>query len=290
MSRDYPRLDIVTFGRHLLETGDLDPVYIALHKMEMAEDQLHRWLIAYWCLYHCGAACYLSERPGKWFWEGLMQAAYNMDPAPAGGRWPRGHERRHFRGTQGIAAVRDMWDTYKECPEDMVRHIAHLPEISGQPKLPFRAVADRVQAHRGFGPWMAFKVADMADRVLGVPVDFSEADVFMFKDPKEAAIRLWRYNMNLPDTHRPKDEMAVIRGVVAWLQDLLGEHYAPPLNDRKINLQEIETVLCKWKSHQNGHYPLFNDIDEIRAGLESWWGACETAKLMSSCMPRGANP
>lgn len=288
MARDYPRLDIVTFGKHLLDTGDLDPVYIALHKMELPEDQLHRWLIAYWCLYHCGAASFISERKGNDFWGTLLSAALNATAAPTGGRWPRGHERRHFRGKQGMAAVVSLKETYGEHPEDMVRLLAFLPVIPEQPKLPFKTVADAVQLHRGFGPWMAFKVADMVDRVLGVPVDFSEADVFMFKDPKEAAIRLWRHETKMPDhiKLKPEKELQVIRSTVAWLREKLGHYDAPPLNDRKVNLQELETVLCKWKSHVNGHYPLYNDIDEITSGLREWDGICVTVSAMLSCMPK----
>ena len=50
MKRDYPRLSIEEFGRHLLDTGDLDPVYLALHRMRAAPvfdnvSQLKRWLI-----------------------------------------------------------------------------------------------------------------------------------------------------------------------------------------------------------------------------------------------------
>lgn len=287
MSRDYDRLDIVRFGAHLLETGDLDPVYIALDRMEMDQPQLHRWLLAYWCLYHCGAASWLSEQKESRFWEALHDAAHNQVPAPTGGRWPRGHERRHFRGAQGIAAVRDLRDRYGAQPEQMVSYVMS-GDYGETIRAPFSLVAERAKEHRGFGDWMAFKICDMADRVLGYDVDFSEADVFMFKDPKEAAIRLWRHHNNFSEEIKPRDEMAVIRLVVAWLQERLGHHMAPPRRDRRVNLQELETVLCKWKSHMNGHYPLFNDIDEIRAGLLPWSLHSDTARAMLHAMPQGS--
>ena len=68
MSRNYPRLDIETFGRHLITTGDLDPIYTALVRAEQGGDfsvpQLCRWLLGYWCYYHAGVASFLSEKEG----------------------------------------------------------------------------------------------------------------------------------------------------------------------------------------------------------------------------------
>ena len=41
MSRNYPRLDIETFGRHLITTGDLDPIYTALVAAERSGDSTY---------------------------------------------------------------------------------------------------------------------------------------------------------------------------------------------------------------------------------------------------------
>ena len=110
----------------------------------------------------------------------------------------------------------------------------------------------------------------MVDRVIGAHVDFTHAAVFMFKDPVMAALMVWRNYHGLPDNARPKDRNAVIHEVVDHLTPMFQEFKAPPLYDRPVGLQEVETVLCKWKSHMNGHYPLFNDIIEIREGVEPW--------------------
>lgn len=53
-----------------------------------------------------------------------------------------------------------------------------------------------------------------------------------------------------------------------------------------MNIQEVETVLCKWKSHMNGHYPLWNDIREINGGLEPWAGRCSAARAFLNHMPK----
>src|SRR5690606_28721140 len=138
------RLEIEEFGRRLITTGDLDPVYIALHGAKLDDPVLHRWLIAYWCLYHCGVASYLSEFEGVRFWQELHRAARNEEPAPTGERWPRGSERRHWRGQQAIKSCGELWGRYGDEPEAMVDTIiaGGWPQEHSTP-LPFREITRR---------------------------------------------------------------------------------------------------------------------------------------------------
>jgi hypothetical protein len=85
----------------------------------------------------------------------------------------------------------------------------------------------------------------------------------------------------------PKDKDKAIQQVVDYLIEYFAKNTAPPLHDRPVGLQEVETILCKWKSHQNGHYPLNNDIDEIRAGVKSWIPISDTAQQFRRDMPDG---
>lgn len=267
----YQRLSIEEFGKHLLESNDLDPVYVALHSMQLPPDVLGRWLLAYWCFYDCGVASYIAEREDD-FWDNMLIAAYNELPTPFGTRWRRAAERRHFRGTQATRAVIGLMNTYGDHPERMAFHCSSIL----QPTC--ADVMKRVQEHRGFGPWIGFKVADMVDRVMEVPVSFRESEVFMFKDPTKAALMLFKeqggtgimgpHDMStLPGYVSQQDAVA---HSVAFLTHYFSDYQAPPLGDRPVGLQEVETILCKWKSHVNGHYPLFNDQDEIYHHLLPW--------------------
>ena len=273
-SRDYERLSIEVFGRHLITSGDLDPVYIALHRLMKDGTwpiaQTHRWLVAYWCFYHCGFASYVSGSRIP-FWRTMREAAHNETLAPPSGRWPRGSERRHARGKQGIAMVDDLVAHYINATQ-MVKFIATNP--SSIDAHDFSTIADRVKTHTLFGPWISFKVADMVDRVLDIPVDFDQAAVFMFKDPMKAAEMLFCQRARL-DYKLVKAVRFDVGEVVSYLEKTFSDLKAPPFNDRPIGLQEVETVLCKWKSHMNGHYPLNNDIDEINEGLKGWGKAAE---------------
>ena len=54
-------LSVYDFGAQLLETKDLDPVYVMLHEADLGKPTLYRWLIAYWAFYHCGTAAWASN-------------------------------------------------------------------------------------------------------------------------------------------------------------------------------------------------------------------------------------
>lgn len=285
--RNYPRLSIEDFGKHLLESGDLDPIYIALVGAGYSQDQLFRWLVAYWCFYHAGFACYASEFKGNHFWEVLKVAGANEVPAPTGGRWPRGHERRHFRGKIAAESLAELSTKYPHAPSQMVRNIVG-GAVGDKTPRGFHEVAQRAKSHRGFGPWMAFKVADMVDRCLAVPVDFDKAAVFMFDDPVKAAYLLYEQRgavWGIDPEDKPAAKKDIIDAVVAYLVDYFSAYTAPPYCDRPVGLQEVETILCKWKSHMNGHYPLNNDMNEIREGVKAWEPHCIAAAPFLRALP-----
>ncbi len=296
MGRNYERLSIKEFGNHLLESNDLDPIYVALYKCikeyNWPEPQIARWLVAYWCFYHAGVASWMCTMDGDRFWHWMDVASANITESPAGGRWPRGQERRHFRGAQSAKAIKRLALTYGDAPEQMVTRVGvrlAIVDNNGMPvpqDLSVAEVMKRVKTHYLFGDWIGFKVADMLDRCLGVPVSFDQGHVFMFADPVKAALMLWRQHLGLNENAKPKDQDHVLMLIVSELTAMFMTYKAPPLYDRPVGIQEVETILCKWKSHMNGHYPLWNDIDEITAGLDPWTGESEAAAAFAAAMPQ----
>lgn len=250
-------MNIYDFGKGLLETGDLDPIYIMLHrareKDSISLNALLRWLVGYWCLYHSGAAAFLSDSND--FWATLEAAAINADK-----NWPRGAERRHWRGRAAIASWKHISSGFIS-PEDMVLFIAN-----GEPRS-FTGVSARVKKLVGFGPWIAFKIADMLDRVAGFPVDFSGADLSIYDEPAKAADIYLHHEGKIIEHH---SKSARLRMVVKELVPQFSAHKAPPLYDRPVGLQEVETIMCKWKSHLNGHYEIGKDTKELRHSLDGW--------------------
>jgi Alpha-glutamyl/putrescinyl thymine pyrophosphorylase clade 2 len=255
------KLSWQAFGKALLDTGDLDPIYVMLTSSSMDKAQLHRWLLAYWMFYHAGVSSRLSELGGYTFWEGCLQG-YN-------GKWPRGTERRHFRGQKALDAIEWLAHKYGSTPE------AAVPDVHGLPyrhKADFAAVRDRAMSWPQFGPWIAFKMADMLDRCAQLPVDFTSCAFGVYRDPVLGAALLLHGSKAHPIT--PKELDMVLQMICEHFAD----YTAPPYHDRAVNVQEAETILCKWKSHMGGHYPVGKDTCEIIHGLDNWGETAQNLK------------
>lgn len=263
---------IEEFGVQLVKTGDLDPVYTAIHSANLDEGTKHRLVLAYWCFYSLAAAARLAEAktPAK-YWE-LMEEAATFSPVGYEGKrpWPRGGERRHFRGWQAQGAMNALHSGYKNATD------AVMGLTDGKnPQPTYHSVSQAAQRHRGMGPWIAFKIADMSERILGMGTDFTDCELGIYKDPRQGAALAWveRCQFTLetwkltpwayPITN---DELqsCVEHHVRLFQRKLLS---APPTGDRLVNVQEIETIFCKYKSYRKGHYPPGKDIREISHGL-----------------------
>lgn len=248
------------FGAYLLETGDLDPIYIGLVRLELPSKRLAKWLISYWCFYHAGLSCALSELSNIEFWRGVTEIAGR----PAS---PRGTERRHFRGQKAVKAVEWIADACPE-PEDAIWSLVD----AGRPPT-FRDISERIQTWPLFGPWIAFKAVDMLDRCAGVAVNVSDCALEMYKEPVAGANLIATLEKGFWSTEQ----------VVNLLLTQFGDMLAPPRYERLVDILEVETILCKFKSHFTGHYPPGKDSREVIERLE---GYGETAEKMLKFSPQ----
>ena len=245
-------LDVIEFGRKLLETNDLDPVYVVLWGAQLPEDKLKKWLLAYWCFYHVGTASWIADH--RDYWQAMELAAGSKE-------WPRAHERRHFRGknaTNSVAFLKSL---------GVVELFARLlePINSTPPGIPLKTIMERVKTWVGFGPWIAFKIADMLDRLALVSVRFAGESIFLFDSPKEGAELMREYYGNGEADHPYENRLE--QWAVDTISEELATFKAPPRYERQINSQEAETILCKWKSYMYGHYHLGEDIEAVQQGL-----------------------
>lgn len=146
----------------------------------------------------------------------------------------------------------------------------------------------------GKKPWTGATVRsgfgrDMKQKGYGVRSEFDEQGIerFFVVLPKDKDGSEFATPPHRPLKGKPKREV-ILSQVTQYLESQFTDLKAPPLYDRPINIQEVEAVLCKWKSHMNGHYPLLNDITEIRDGLVPWMKVSQAARTFNFHMPTGA--
>ncbi len=270
-------LPIEEFGKQLIETGDLDPIYVMLNNSNLTPTGKAKFCLAYWCFYHAGFAAYAADqqtdRPhDAGFWETMWTAANNVVrpcPVTKDFRWPRGTERRHFRGATAEKSITYLQKQFPN-PVDAIRWIAFGQDPGTE--LDFRDVFMRVQEWPAFGLWIGFKVADMMDAVLGYQIVFEGTEDYFFDDPKQGALLAhdqWGW--------RPASGLAVMDAVHRLKAEFKDLRIQTPNGPREPRTQEIETVLCKWKAHRNGHYPVGKDTREILKGLAPWTQHSRTA-------------
>ena len=264
MSYTYDRVPWLEFASNLLQTFDLDPIYVILTETDMPEDMLKRWMLAYWCYYAAGPASYIAEQPDFYT---AMREGFSGE-----GQYSRGHERRHFRGQAGWDAI-----AYLEAfgsPEHVVDYIYTGP-------LDYQSVANRAMKFKLFGPWIAWKIADMGERVLCMDIDFYNTNLYIYKDPVQGAA-LYLYG-----DYQQSISQADLNDVIEDILVRLKGFAAPPFLDRPLAVNEVETVLCKWKSHVRGSYPLNYDLKEICEGLKEWLHDSQLAGELLKHLPNG---
>lgn len=230
-------MTVEEFGTALLDTEDLDPIYVMLYRAKLDKNQLRRWLLAYWCSYHAGVSSKIAEADN--FYSELWK--FHKE------KWPRGRERRHFRGTAAEGAISWLKAAFPK-PEEAVKSLEECKT--------FVEVRGRITKWRLFGPWIAFKAADMLERVMGYPVKFSMNDLGFYSEPAAAA-----------DLIEPG---AGLKAVVERLVGVFSDRKAPPAYDRPCDIQEVETCMCKYKSYLGGHYHVGLDTKEISHALDEY--------------------
>jgi hypothetical protein len=134
-------------------------------------------------------------------------------------------------------------------------------------------IMSEVESWPMHGPWVSFKAADMVEVVMNRHVVFSTNIPMIYKEPRTSLHELSEIERVEP---------------TQYLQYLLREfeQFGEPARGlRRCGVQEVETILCKHKSHRRGHYPVGKDTAEVRHALVGWGATAE--KLLQHC-PGGA--
>lgn len=217
---------------------------------------MKRFIVAFLALDSFGQGCYISRFSGSQFFSVLTDAASNAGtPCPLGGRWQKGGSRGQRSGNQVVRSIKAI--EHHGSPE------AFIDAVTA--KLDYASYSEAVAQHWGWGEWCRFKMGDMLERVMRIPLRFTD-DSKMCGEPEKGAV-LWA------DTHPtgfPETKQHKIQRAISYLRETLAAHRAPPHHDRPLNIQEFETVFCKWNKHTKGKYPVGDDIPKLRASLAQW--------------------
>lgn len=267
MKRDYPRLSPVEFGATLIATGDLDPVYLMLNRAALPRELLERFCVAYWYLYRVDAALEVADTPEDDFWIALGDFA--LVPGSI-----RGAERRHFRGGLAASSIRKLRANYPEGPARM------LKELEQASRLGFGAAYHEALRWPGCGFWVAFKIADMAEAVLGYSMPESPKEEVAPLFYEEVVKGAYAVIAASPREFPPRRAVQLALELLAPLSCLKAPHW-----EQRVRLcggRELETVLCKYKAHLNGHYPIGKDTFEVRHSLFAYAGARPQAQPLAA--------
>lgn len=239
-------MTIFEFGDAKLRAVDLDPLYTAVHRSGWSHTDRCRFTLAEVAFDLAGKAADVVEdcrgEDGTAFWTAMHSAADDT---------ARGAPRRYFRGSKCHHALERMEELYGDA-----RHA--LQSLAGNFQHARDVVCDLWPL---WGPTAAFKIADMAERVCGIKVDF--AAVGEEQICSNAQVR------------KGWDKAAAVLGCVpaSGLSLLLRAHpwatLASPRYDRTLNAQEWETLLCYY-SHDdatNRHLP---GMDRVGIADELW--------------------
>lgn len=246
--------DLTEFAGHQLRSKDMDPLYPVLEYLQRgmpAERALWHSMV-YVAFYNIASSTQFFEacpEPDLLLLE-TVNALY-----PHLFKLPTGIERRGLRGGA-----------------PMRRHLEHLVTLSAsfkgfRPLLMAGGVTGRVswwqlmesiQQIHGNGRWAAYKLAEILYRVHGFPTEPADMGNAHSSGPRKGLSII--FGGDAPEGNDP----ATIR-----LLDARGDYILAELRQAglSIDIAQVETVLCNYKSLAAGKYYVGHDIDELQEAI-----------------------
>jgi hypothetical protein len=176
----------------------------------------------------------------------------------------RGAPRRYFFPHLAVPVLAQIREDYRHSATRVMRSLkgTYDDAVAEMKKWPY------------YGPTAYFKMADMAERVCGIPIDFSAVTPAQLAS--NAMVAKGVAKAQAASGYDTSEALLAAMARYKWATK------APPHYDRSLNAQEFETILCYY-SHDDGknkHLPGM-DIENIKAELTGWG---KTAKELASCL------
>jgi len=242
------KMDIFSFVQAKLKIDDVEPMYTAITRCKLPLITRQRLCFAEGLADHLGLAARMAEAGN--FWLGVKDFILQGQ---------RGGARRHFRGAKALEAL-----------AVMERRFPHVSEFFMQMPSDFFKAREYIMSTPQFGPFSAFKLADMAERTCKTTVDFSDVGLRDFsKFPQRGAALAAEYLGTTVDVLYTK--------MLHYKWDTL----APPAFDRPLNAQELETMFCNY-GHSKWHPPGYEG-QELRKLLAGYGPLAERIRKELPC-------
>lgn len=221
------------FAEVTIKTNDLDPMYEVIYQLNKTKDRTWtgNFIMTFLLYYNAGEAAHIADNMDdpKRYWE-VMQWMAKSDPQAM----KRGTERRHFRGENERKALEKLASFGMEPWELLVDMYSGFTGNWTTPTYDqFYKYMTSKYAGTQFGPYFIWKLYDIFNVCLGMPISlsFAEAGKYMPDEPRKAAEHFF-----------PTFEHGLFQ-VLRHIEQF--DH--PVVPGRKCGLAEAETVLCMMK-------------------------------------------
>tara|TARA_R110000803_G_scaffold53808_7_gene110346 strand:- start:1234 stop:2013 length:780 start_codon:yes stop_codon:yes gene_type:complete len=256
-------VNFADFSKVLITSGDLDPDYIFINNV-------------------CKKNGWDDERKAEWI--ALKSVIYNsigelefLLHEKSFANVDYGNERRKHKRNAEL-----FWQTLYQTAASNKGFYQMFRKVHPNANIALK----QLQKFQGIGPWAAWKILDLLNCCLGFQFDFSNVDFRLaYAYPIKGMLLVAGEDESKYKKVNDSLYKTSMSAVFSQLSEAgVNNEQAPPQYVRAINMQEIETCLCKYHSYFHGHYKAGEDIARLHARIQK--SEYPNIKELQSCLPK----
>jgi hypothetical protein len=233
------------------ETGDIDPVYPVLRKVQylrkLDPDQAVWSTLLYFTWYHLGSA--------EFVWRTLHgEIPERLHAIPALTALPTGVERRSFRGVVGTQKAIEMLNYILRHCSPLSQWLREITSEGGE--RGWSTLYEYMKSALHNGPWAAYKWCDLARNVLNR--DITASDIGVGGQGQNAGPVPGLVKLTGLDWKKCACDYGLQRAVYQYFRQYVDW----------AGMEEFETALCDYNSTRHRRYYVGHDIDKQQEDFE----------------------